>query len=89
MKKVLGKSFLSYEELKTLLCDVETVINSRPLVCVSKEDLNESLTPYHLIYKIFFWKHKILQKIWKAYHVESNICKHYLRVTGTGLNNPI
>ena len=46
----MGKSFLSYKELETLLCDVEAVINSRPLVYVSEEDLNESLTPYHLIY---------------------------------------
>ena len=50
LKKVLGKPFLSYEELETLLCDVEAVINSRPLVYVSEEDLNELLTPYHLIY---------------------------------------
>ena len=62
LKKVLGKSFLCYEELETFLCDVEAVTNSRPLVYVSEEDLNESLTPYHLIYGRNIFQ-KILQNI--------------------------
>ena len=48
LKKV--QSFLSYEELETLLCDVEAKINSRPLIYVSEDDLSESLTPCHLLY---------------------------------------
>lgn len=48
--KSLGKAYLSFEELQTSLCDVEAVINSRPLVYISEDDLNETLTPSHLMY---------------------------------------
>ena len=34
LRKTLGKASLTYEELVTLLCDCELVINSRPLTCV-------------------------------------------------------
>ena len=50
LKKVLGKSFATFEELQTILCDVEAVINSRPLVYLSCDDIDEAVTPYHLIY---------------------------------------
>ena len=50
LKKVLRKSFLSNEVLETLLCNVESVINSRPLVYTSEKDWNESFMLYHLIY---------------------------------------
>lgn len=43
LRKVLGKASLRYEELYTILCDAESVINSRPLTYVS-EDI-EDLVP--------------------------------------------
>ena len=36
LRKVLGKAFLSYEELTTVLCDTEAIINSRPLAFISE-----------------------------------------------------
>ena len=30
LKKVLGKAFVTFEELQTILCEIEAVINSRP-----------------------------------------------------------
>ena len=48
--KVLGKSILSFEELQTVLCDVASVINRRPLTYFSEYDLDETLTPSHSIY---------------------------------------
>ncbi|GBN10832.1 hypothetical protein AVEN_132551-1 [Araneus ventricosus] len=36
--RVLGKAFLSYEEMVTVFCDIESVINSRPLSHVSERD---------------------------------------------------
>ena len=50
LKKVLGKSLLTYEELSTVLCEIEAVINSRSLCYVNEDDLCENLTPNHLIF---------------------------------------
>ena len=49
LKKVLGKARLTYEELSTVLVEVECVLNSRPLTYLYPEDLEEPLTPSHLI----------------------------------------
>ena len=50
LKKILGKSLLSYEELETVLLKIESVINGRPLAYLSEDDLGDALTPNHLIY---------------------------------------
>lgn len=46
LRRMLGRSVLTYEELLTSLCDIEAVINGRPLTYISEnpEDLNP-LTP--------------------------------------------
>ncbi|XP_055941739.1 uncharacterized protein LOC129971787 [Argiope bruennichi] len=38
LKRVLGHAFLSYDEMITVLCDCESIINSRPLTYISKRD---------------------------------------------------
>ena len=40
---------MSYDELHTLLIEVEAVLNSRPLTYVSADDVDEPLTPSHLL----------------------------------------
>ncbi|CAB4032864.1 Pro-Pol poly, partial [Paramuricea clavata] len=47
LKKILGKACVTYEELLTILTEIECVLNSRPLTYVSTEDLDEPLTPSH------------------------------------------
>ena len=53
VKKVLRKSlyrtFLSYDEMVTLLKQVESIVNSRPLTCMFEDDVEEPLTPSHLL----------------------------------------
>ena len=49
LKKSIGKSCLSHDELLTLVTEIEAVLNSRPLTYVSSEDVEEPLTPSHLL----------------------------------------
>ena len=49
LKKAIGKNCLTYDELLTLVIEVEAVLNSRPLTYVSSEDVEEPLTPSHLL----------------------------------------
>ena len=50
LKKTLGRAYATFEELQATLCDVEIAINNRPLACLSEDDLDEPLTPFHLMY---------------------------------------
>ncbi|XP_029181161.2 uncharacterized protein [Acropora muricata] len=47
--KILGKAQLTYEELLTVLLEVEGAVNSRPLTYVYPEVTEEPLTPSHLV----------------------------------------
>ena len=49
LKKTLGKTRLTYEELLTVLAEAKCIINSRPLTYPYPDDLEEPLTPSHLI----------------------------------------
>ena len=49
LRKLVGKAKLRYEELQTALAEAEAILNSRQLTYISASDLDESLTPSHLI----------------------------------------
>ena len=49
LRKTFGKAFVPFEELQTILCEIEMVVNNRPLAYISKDDLNDALTPFHLM----------------------------------------
>ena len=49
LKKSVGRTSLTYDELSTLVTEIEAVLNSRPLTYVSTDDLEEPLTPSHLL----------------------------------------
>ena len=48
-QKIIGQARLSHDELITALTEVEMVLNSRPLSYVAADDLEEPLTPSHLL----------------------------------------
>ena len=49
LKKIISRATLSYDELVTVVTEAEIILNCRPISYVSSEDLEESLTPSHLI----------------------------------------
>lgn len=50
LKKVLGKASLNFEEMTTILTEVEAVLNSRPLSYVHNDtDEPQPLTPSHFL----------------------------------------
>ena len=49
LRKILYRTFLSYDEMTTLLKEIESVINSRPITYIYNDDVEEPLTPSHLL----------------------------------------
>ena len=52
LRKVIGRAVLKFDELNTLLIEIESVINGRPLTYVydDSEGISYALTPAHLLY---------------------------------------
>ena len=42
LRKVVGKAKLNYDELQTVLIEIESMINSRPLTYMSDENNGQS-----------------------------------------------
>ena len=49
LKKMLGVWMVTYDELSTLFVKVEAILNSRPLIYMYPDDVEEPLTPSHLM----------------------------------------
>ena len=50
IKKTIGRTSLTFVELQTLLFEVESILNSRPLGVLYEDDFEEVLTPHHLLF---------------------------------------
>ena len=50
LKKMIGQAVFSFDELLTAVTEVEAIINSRPISYISSDDLEEPLTPSHLLH---------------------------------------
>jgi len=50
LRKILRTSKLSFDELVTVLKEIQNVLNNRPLTYMYTENLNETLTPNKLLY---------------------------------------
>ena len=49
-RKMIGQAKFAYDELLTAVVEVEAILNARPLTYVSMDDLEEPMTPSHLLY---------------------------------------
>ena len=49
LRKILRKSSVNYDELLTIITEVEGIINCRPLCYLHTDDTDEILTPSHLM----------------------------------------
>ena len=49
LRKMIGSARLNYDELLTTITEAEMIVNSRPLSYISSNDLEEPLTPSHLL----------------------------------------
>ena len=49
LRKMVGRAKFTLDELNTALTEVESILNSRPLSYISSSDLEEPLTPSHLL----------------------------------------
>uniref|UniRef100_A0A5S6Q0A6 Integrase catalytic domain-containing protein n=1 Tax=Trichuris muris TaxID=70415 RepID=A0A5S6Q0A6_TRIMR len=50
LRKVLGRTTLDFDELRTVLCEIEAQVNSRPLTFVGDDAADgEALTPFHFL----------------------------------------
>ena len=49
LRKMVGQAKLTLNELHTAIMEIELIINSRPLSYMTSSDLEEPLTPSHLI----------------------------------------
>ena len=50
LQKIIGKASLTFEELRTMIYEIEGTLNSRPLTYVDEDFDDNILTPNHLIY---------------------------------------
>ena len=50
LKKTIGRNTLRYDEMQTVLGEVEMMLNSRPLVTLFDDTLEETITPNNLLF---------------------------------------
>ena len=57
LKKVLGKALVTKDELQTLLCEIESVVNLRPLTYLGNVDDPQPLCPAAFLGTERVWSH--------------------------------
>ena len=50
LKKILGTAHLSFDEMHTVIMEIKAILNSRPLTYIDVKDIDEALTPSHLMH---------------------------------------
>ena len=50
IKKILGNARLSFDEMHTIITEIQAILNSHPLTYIDVEDIDEALTASHLMH---------------------------------------
>ena len=50
LKKQLNTYRLNYEQMQTVLQEIEAIVNNRPLTCVYPTELETCIIPNHLLF---------------------------------------
>ena len=50
LRKILFRSTVNYEEILTIITEIEGIINCRPLTYIYNDNTEEVVTPSQLIY---------------------------------------
>ena len=84
LRKAIGHANLSFEELRTLLVEVEGIINARPLTYVhcDEDGITYTLSPSHLMYgrRISSSPNPNHFKILSTYQTLTRRRKHHVRL---------
>ena len=70
LRKTLGKARLTYEEMETILIEIECIVNARPLTYLSDDNMTEPLTPSHLLTGRNIMKHPTSVTNQRSCHLE-------------------
>ena len=49
LRKVIGQARFPFDELHTVIVEIEVILNSRPISYLNADDVEELLTPSHLL----------------------------------------
>ncbi|GFU63543.1 integrase catalytic domain-containing protein [Trichonephila clavipes] len=85
LRRTLGKCTLTYEELNTILCDCESIINCRPLTYVS-EDPGELIPLVTVEYNIYS---SSKSKVCGVYLPDAGCCWFLKRVPERSVKNAL
>ena len=66
LRRVIGRKILEFQEINTLLCEVETVVNQRPITYQPDSELIQAVTPQQLLipYDNVDTKFPIIEPTW-------------------------
>ena len=81
LRKVIGRTNLSFEQLRTLLVEIEGIINARPITYVydDEESISYALTPSELIYgrRVTTNPNTAVQEILSTYQSLTRRARHH------------